>query len=101
MGSEGGARSRKQVILSVPQYKTTAATSSLAPGYPYSSTTPESPSLSVTPVIKVESSECQDELEDKEELEVTKNNNNTFAWTPYSITKLNIYSLWNSLSKPR
>merc|ERR1719334_101021 len=31
--SEGGARSRKQVILSVPQYKTTAATSSLAPGY--------------------------------------------------------------------
>jgi krueppel-like factor 8/12 len=67
-------RNRKQVILSVPQYKTTASSSGLL-GLPDSSTTDSS--LSVTPVVKLENHDQEDIGEEDEEIEETKSS--TFA----------------------
>jgi len=64
------SRHRHQVILSVPQYKTTASTSCHL-SHPDSSTNIES-SLTVTPVVKLEHPDNED-LEDDEELEESKN----------------------------
>ena len=72
VGRQEGGRSRSQVILSVPQYKTTA----VATGHPDSST---SDTLTVTPVMKKEVGEGEHEEDQEMEQERQDVKRSSFA----------------------